>query len=205
MTNNFIEHVTLVYFDGIPGRYSIGKKLFEALKKTLGCKHAEFVAIDSDYNNAMMWEIGGALDYFSTSHMLKCTWDGFVLNPHLWTDLWLDYDMVGSPWPKMCNFNNRVGNTGFSLQSRKFLETARKYKNSNYALGYPADVWLCQTMYETFKSEGVNYAPVSLAAKFGWESYIESGENGPDKSFGFHGFGEGKSQEYHYDKILKIC
>lgn len=205
MTSKFNEQVTLVYFDGIPDRYDEGEAVFAALKKMLNCTHAVFVKIDSNYDDAMMWEIGGALDYFSTSHMLKCTWDGFVLNPQLWRDAWLDYDMIGSPWPASCGFNNRVGNSGFSLQSRKFLETARRYKNSHYTRGYPADVWLCQTMYDKFKSEGVNYAPVKEAARFGWESYIESGDNGPDKSFGFHGFGEGKSKEYHYNKLLNLC
>jgi hypothetical protein len=205
MTPKFNAHVTLVYFDGIPERYAEGRRVFEALRKLLNCKHAAFVAIDSDYNDAMMWEIGGALDYFETSHMLKCTWDGFILNPHVWDDSWLDYDMIGSPWQERCGFNNRVGNSGFSLQSRKFLETARKYKNSNYQRGYPADVWLCQTMYDIFKAEGVKYAPAGVAGKFGWESYIESGEAGPDRSFGFHGFGEGKSKEYHYNKLLNLC
>lgn len=198
------SNVTLLYFDGIPTRYAEGRKLFEALKHKLKCEHAVFVTKDSDYNQAMLWEIGGALESFNTSHMLKCTWDGFPVNFNLWDDGWLEYDMIGAPWPEMCRFNNRVGNSGFSLQSRKFLETAIKHKDK-YSYGYPADVWLCQTMYDTFKADGVKYAPVSVAAKFSWESTIESGENGPDKSFGFHGFGIGKDKQQIYNKILNLC
>lgn len=94
------SNVTLLYFDGIPSRYAEGKKLFNGLVKALNPKYSSFVTIDSNYNDAMMWEIGGALEYFNTTHMLKCTWDGFVLNPHLWDDSWLNYDMIGSPWPE---------------------------------------------------------------------------------------------------------
>jgi hypothetical protein len=35
MTPKFNEHVTLVYFDGIPDRYAEGKAVFAALKKML--------------------------------------------------------------------------------------------------------------------------------------------------------------------------
>jgi hypothetical protein len=200
---SFNKNVTLVYFEGVKNKHDEGEKVFNALKKLLGFEKAVFVGLGVSYNDALLWELGDALDYFDTSHMLRCTWDGFVLNPHLWDDQWLDYDMIGAPWPEVCQFNNRVGNTGFTLQSRHFLNIAKKYK-ANYTYSVPADVWLCQTMYETFKKEGVKYAPVSVAAKFGWESYIESGENGPDKSFGFHGFGVGKDKEAYYNNILNL-
>ena len=35
-----------------------------------------------------------------------------------------DYDYIGAPWPN--NFVNRVGNGGFSLRSKKFLELTAK-------------------------------------------------------------------------------
>jgi hypothetical protein len=197
------SNVTLVYFEGLKTKHEEGKRLFNSLKKLLNPDKAVFVGLDISYNDALLWELGAALDYFNTSHMLRCTWDGFAVNPHFWDDAWLDYDMIGAPWPKMCKFNNRVGNTGFTLQSRHFLETAKKYR-ADYTYATPGDVWLCQTMYEIFKAEGVEYAPVSVAAKFSWESYIESGEAGPDRSFGFHGFGVGKNKETYYNNILNL-
>jgi hypothetical protein len=199
---SFNSNVTLIYFEGVKSKHEEGKVIFNYLKNLLKIDNAIFVGLDVNYNEALFWELGDALDYFSTSHMLRCTWDGFVMNPHLWDDRWLNYDMIGAPWPKICGFNNQVGNTGFTLQSRYFLETAKKHK-SKYIYSTPGDVWLCQIMFETFKAEGIKYASVSEAAKFSWESYIETGEAGPDKSFGFHGFGVERSKEHYYDSILK--
>lgn len=57
-------------------------------------------------------------------HFLTINWDGFIINPQSWTNEFLKYDYIGAPWPW---FNHKVGNGGFCLKSRKFLETQKKY------------------------------------------------------------------------------
>src|SRR6266850_1256662 len=54
--------------------------------------------------------------YVKTSHILTIQWDGWVINPHLWNDDWLQYDYIGAPWDDGC-----VGNGGFSLRSKRLM------------------------------------------------------------------------------------
>ena len=144
----------------------------------------------------MHWELGRFADYFDTSHALICTHDGFIANPHLWDDSWLEYDMLGAPWPAFWNVGHRVGNTGFTLQSQRFLQMAAKAE----ALwkGEPGDVFLCRTMEQGFRDNGIKYAPVNVASTFSWEHYIEENTAGPDRSFGFHGWVAGKTRDQYY-------
>lgn len=196
------SRVTLLVFEGVSSRHESTRKVFDNMSALGGWGSCVYAAKDMSYREANMMEAtGGYLEFLhpGSTHVLVCTWDGFIINPRLWTDEWLEYDMVGSPWPKHWNTNGRVGNMGFNMQSRRFLEVAKKY-GSLYA-GQPGDVFLCQKMRTNFESEGARYAPVELAARFGWEYDIEEGLAGPDKSFGFHGWVNGKSREAFYAKL----
>jgi hypothetical protein len=190
------KDVTLIVFEGLKSRHEQSGKLFKHLCGLGGFGDAVYIAEDCTYQQAMHWELGRFADYFDTSHALICTHDGFISNPHLWQDSWLEYDMIGAPWPAFWNVGHRVGNTGFTLQSQKFLQMAAKAE----ALwkGEAGDVFLCRTMEQGFRDNGIKYAPVSVAAAFSWEHYIEENTAGPDRSFGFHGWVAGKSAEQYY-------
>ncbi len=70
--------------------------------------------------------------YVDTEHVLIVQYDGFILNPRLWRDEFLDYDYIGAPWfvadwlvqdftfPKRLLGTRIVGNGGFSLRSKKY-------------------------------------------------------------------------------------
>ena len=190
------KDVTLIVFEGLRSRHEQGGKLFNHLCGLGGFGDAVYIAEDCTYQQAMHWELGRFADYFDTSHALICTHDGFIANPHLWQDSWLEYDMIGAPWPAFWNVGHRVGNTGFTLQSQKFLQMAAKAE----ALwkGEAGDVFLCRTMEQGFRDNGIKYAPVNVAAAFSWEHYIEENTAGPDRSFGFHGWVAGKTREQYY-------
>ena len=190
------KDVTLIVFEGLKSRHEQSGKLFKHLCGLGGFGDAVYIAEDCTYQQAMHWELGRFADYFDTSHALICTHDGFISNPHLWDDSWLEYDMVGAPWPAFWNVGHRVGNTGFTLQSQKFLQMAAKAE----ALwkGEAGDVFLCRTMEQGFRDNGIKYAPVNVAAAFSWEHYIEENTAGPDRSFGFHGWVAGKTREQYY-------
>ena len=190
------KDVTLIVFEGLKSRHEQSGKLFKHLCGLGGFGDAVYIAEDCTYQQAMHWEMGRFADYFDTSHALICTHDGFISSPHLWQDSWLEYDMVGAPWPAFWNVGHRVGNTGFTLQSQKFLQMAAKAE----ALwkGEAGDVFLCRTMEQGFRDNGIKYAPVDVAAAFSWEHYIEENTAGPDRSFGFHGWVAGKSANQYY-------
>ena len=190
------KDVTLIVFEGLKSRHEQSGKLFKHLCGLGGFGDAVYIAEDCTYQQAMHWELGRFADYIDTSHALICTHDGFISNPHLWDDSWLEYDMVGAPWPAFWNVGHRVGNTGFTLQSQKFLQMAAKAE----ALwkGEAGDVFLCRTMEQGFRDNGIKYAPVDVAAAFSWEHYIEENTTGPDRSFGFHGWVAGKTRDQYY-------
>lgn len=135
--------------------------------------------------------------------------DGHPLNPELWDDQYLNYDYIGAPWPYeeswidlqlkeqqpfiRENFSkNRVGNGGFCIRSRKFLEFSAKYDSCN---GLGEDTFLCTRKYKEAIEYGIKFAPFELAAKFSYENpCIEFGTSWNqqivfDRSnhFGWHG------------------
>lgn len=183
-------------FEGLKARHEQSEKLFDHLCGLGGFGDTVYIAEDCNYQQAMHWELGRFADYIDTSHALICTHDGFIANPHLWQDSWLEYDMIGAPWPACWNVGHRVGNTGFTLQSQKFLEMASKAEP--LWKGEAGDVFLCRTMEKEFKSNGIKYAPVDVASAFSWEHYIHENTAGADRSFGFHGWVAGKSPEQYY-------
>lgn len=144
----------------------------------------------SEYSSFCVEKLAG---YIKTDFMISIHTDGFIINPHKWTDEFLEYDYIGAPWPPDAPWctKNRVGNGGFSLRSRKFMEIAAGLGQSFRH----EDILLTNTCYDTFIVAGCRYAPVELAMKFALEAKIPECEYNLDNCFGFHGKGEAF---YHY-------
>lgn len=200
------KRITLIVFEGNKQKHTETEKVYNYLKSLYDWEYSHYLKLDLTYEQAMAFELGGYLQYMAdtTTHALICTWDGFIINPEKWDDSWLEYDMIGAPWPvhfaSELQYTHRVGNTGFTLQSRKFLELAKEHKNQY--TGGPGDKFLCITMHDLFVQKGIKYAPIEIAAKFSWECDIEDDINGSDKtSFGFHGFK--LPQHHYYNKRIK--
>jgi hypothetical protein len=146
------------------------------------------------YAAAMDFEVGGLYNYVGTQHALCIHYDGFILNPKAWDTKWLDYDFIGSPWPgTLCHKfpNYRVGNTGFCLKSREFIYLSHELSPAHHS-SIPGDVFTCQMQRARLEDRGMKFAPVEVAAAFGWELNIEEYPKGRPDAFGFHNFG-GKS------------
>ena len=135
--------------------------------------------------------------YFKTSHCLIVQADSFVVNSDLWKDEFLKYDYIGGPWPNKIEINpnlvlhlekNPVGNGGFSLRSRKLVETTSKI---NFAsLDFPMkaeDVVICYYLYEEMIKNGIRFAPPKLAAQFSMENIDHLYGQDVNSVFGFHG------------------
>jgi hypothetical protein len=130
-------------------------------------------------------------DHIHTEFIVIVHWDGFALNGQNWTDEFLEYDYIGAPWtPGMVApytrypEAHRVGNGGFSLRSRKWLETCKVFY-PQYT-GFNEDVWCCLTMQEAFEKAGCKFAPLDIAHKWSFEHPMD-GYDDHTRSFGFHG------------------
>jgi hypothetical protein len=135
--------------------------------------------------------------YVDTEFVLMVQWDGFILNPMSWTDEFLKYDYIGSPWvvkdwsiddfgfPEALRGSLVVGNGGFCLRSKKMLETSsRLFDRGLIKHPHPEDIAISVWDRKLFEDEGILFAPPELAKKFA----LEGGDFPLESQFGFHGF-----------------
>lgn len=154
----------------------------------------------NEYNYYVVYKLG---EHINTSHCLLVQPDGFVLFPEKWDDAWLDYDYIGAPWALVEDayidpFGNhhRVGNGGFSLRSKKFLDVPNKVEvpwetnNSDFywmpegVVNYHEDGNVCVHNRHIFLEQGCKYAPVEVAVRFSQETRVPECEG--ITPFGFH-------------------
>lgn len=135
--------------------------------------------------------------YVDTEYVLLVQWDGFILNPESWSDRFLEYDYIGAPWyieeefwftqfnfPRSLAGQQVIGNGGFCVRSKKFLETSSCLATQGVFAEYqPEDVQLCVFKKEDMEAEGITYAPYEVAKDFA----IEGTDEVYDSQFGFHG------------------
>ena len=154
----------------------------------------------NDYNYYVVYKLGEHVD---TSHCLLVQQDGFVLFPEKWDNDWLNYDYIGAPWPYAEDayidpFGNhhRVGNGGFSLRSKKFLDIPNNVEvpwetnNSDFywmpegVVNYHEDGNVCVHNRHIFLEQGCKYATVEVAVRFSQEVRVPECEG--IMPFGFH-------------------
>jgi len=159
--------------------------LFSHIEPNNLTQDIEFVKIDNmDHNLSSYFSMKGIHPYIDTEYSLSIHDDGFVINPHLWDPTWLDYDYIGAPWA--VGHVHRVGNGGFCLKSKKFIDICQTIPWN----GEHDDTHTCMTYHDYFVSQGCKFAPVEVAMKFSLESKIPECEYNLDNCFGFHGRGE---------------
>lgn len=169
-------------------------------KTKYGHIHNDSVETIVGYNQICINELN---DIVKTDFCLIIQWDGFVINPNLWTERFLDYDYIGAPWDHAIS-KNRIGNGGFSLRSKKFLEVSQKltYDPNNCKWLYswqkhyrditPEDWFICYDNYEYMIENGIKFPSTKLAASFAIEYPVpchrfDKNDISTYKSFGFHG------------------
>lgn len=126
--------------------------------------------------------------YIETDHALIIQHDGYVLNWQAWDDEFLSYDYIGATWAYKDGMN--VGNGGFSLRSKKFLEaTAAETAIQDI---HPEDFFLCRKYRPLLeKKYGLKWAPEEIANRFSIEAFgSRAFPRGAEYSgqFGFHGY-----------------
>lgn len=125
-----------------------------------------------DYSSFIVKQLG---DYIQTDFVLLVQWDGYVVTPEAWQDVFLEYDYLGALWA-----TGQVGNGGFSLRSKRLLAAG---KDTRLCDCIPEDEALA-VRYRPLLEQvyGVRFAPPDVAAVFAHERVV-----GAVTPFGFHG------------------
>ena len=144
-----------------------------------------------DYSKFVMKRL---LHYINTEYVLLVQWDGYIVNPDVWSEQFLLFDYIGARWPD-CIGEHRshearnirvpaehaVGNGGFSLRSRTLLEALQDPRIMVGA--YPEDMTICHTYHQYLERQhGIAFAPATVADQFSFELIEPAGP-----TFGFHG------------------
>jgi len=165
-----------------------------------------------DYSHFMIYELYKHID---TEFCLIVQHDGKVTNPNLWNPRFLEYDYIGAPWVSFkhmhwpwdkCRFFDhkwnmvptdnddlRVGNGGFSLRSKRMMESSKyinvpflsetKRVDDTFYIPHE-DFFICVYARELYENQGAKFCPFELACHFSKESVFD--ENKHIETFGRH-------------------
>tara|TARA_Y100000590_G_scaffold424230_1_gene530864 strand:+ start:1215 stop:1922 length:708 start_codon:yes stop_codon:yes gene_type:complete len=177
-------------------------KLISSSKPKIKFPEIEYIDIpEMDLDGYCKFLVDDLYKYFDTTHCLLIQEDSFVVNPEMWSDNFLNFDYIGAPWTKTVSpkknlniklLNNRVGNGGFSLRSKKFALVCKDLNFSDLKFKFSInneDIIICHYLYDYMKSKGIKFAPIKLASNFSMEDEKTNNQYGYDinKVFGFHG------------------
>jgi hypothetical protein len=191
--------VTLLAVDTSPKAYLAARAIERCLEQA-SFAHVKLLTTDMTLPHAVKIELINGHEgyskfciremhrYVDTSHVLVVQWDGYVLNGAAWNPAFLEYDYIGSPWLP----SQHVGNGGFSLRSKRMLNTLLTIPGQEH----PEDNFICVQHAPQLAQSGLKFAPYPLAARFGFEG---RSWNVPGKEwegvakpwggqFGFHSF-----------------
>ena len=176
------------------------KPLF--LSKKIKYKHVKKLKTIDHFNYNMVYKIH---HYIHTDFMLLIHYDGFVVNPDMWRDEFLEYDYIGSPFPpphtefayRDVNGNIcRVGNS-VSIRSKRLLEFPAQshmpWMPSAHG-DYNEDCFICCQNKHLFDAAGMQIAPLEVAKYFGHERMIPEVKD--IRPFVFHK-GDGTNAAYY--------
>lgn len=156
------------------------------------CKPTELISQDPKNTNDWSKFIAYNLhDYIDSEFAIIVHKDAYILRPHKWSPVFLDYDYIGAPWPRNLHFTNdktniRVGNGGFSLRSKKLLNALNELKLpfTDNGTGYHhEDGIICVYHRKQLENYGIRFAPARAAARFSLETECDESDYTP---FGFH-------------------
>lgn len=124
-----------------------------------------------DYSRFIIKDLPSLIE---TPYVLIVQADGYAVNPEKWSDSFLEWDYIGAPWPQWCSksWKSMVGNGGFSLRSKKWLDAAKEL--SEIHNGEAEDYFCCKTHVKHFLNRGCKIAPVDVAIRFSFENKIIS-------------------------------
>ena len=146
--------------------------------------HIEFITELNSITEYSLFILAELDKYITSKFCLVTQWDSWVIGGKYWNSNFFQYDYIGAIWPHYSK--DKVGNGGFSLRSKKLLETTREFIKGNPNITSPLieDNYICRENRTKFEDlYHIKFPPIEIANEFSIE------RNGiPIKSFGFHGF-----------------
>lgn len=144
-----------------------------------------------EWNRKIIYELH---NYVQTDFACLIHGDGYVINPQLWDNAWLEYDFIGAPWPLPRDSYSyrtpmgeiqRVGNS-VSLRSKRILElpSVLRLEWKSFYGNTNEDGFLCVHNRDILVENGVKFAPLEVAVRFSKEHEIP--ENIGLDTFAFH-------------------
>ena len=135
-----------------------------------------------EYSEFMLTKL---TDFITTEFCFSVHHDGFVINPSLWDNRFLEYDYIGAPWPINSHFiieGKRVGNGGVSIRSKKLMEYVKTIPQRGHE-----DTVICVNLRNHLEENGFTFAPLEVAAKFSVELTCDDLGQKVSNTFAFHG------------------
>ena len=137
----------------------------------------ETISTVRDYSRFMLRDL---LPYVDTSHCLVVQWDGYVLDPTMWRDKFMEFDYLGPIWERFRNAPRCSCTGGFTLRSRRLLAALRDEEIQSEK---PEDVCIALEYRDRLQDRyGIHYADFEIARQFAIEDLYER-----PSAFGFHG------------------
>lgn len=183
LTNSDINHYNLVF--NHMKRSADFYRILWVGKKNLNIENVDYYHVDGmsigDYSNFCIKKLNILVE---SEFCLVFQSDGFIINPDIWRDSFYDYDYIGAPWPLYLGWpkeGSQVGNGGFSLRSKKFLEVASQMPESTHN----EDAYIVITRKDDLSKNNIKIAPLEVAKDFSVENPLDDNHN-IETSFGFH-------------------
>lgn len=167
------------------------------MPKSIRYSHTTKLTNIDEFNYKMVYELG---DHIKTDFALIVHADGFVVNPEMWRDEFLDYDYIGAPWPlppegdtttyrdkdgNICRVGNSAG-----IRSKRLMDFPKKANipwEGEYAYGrmwFYEDGFICCKIRHLLEAEGMRIAPIDVAKYYAHEKMIPEVQG--IKPFAFH-------------------
>lgn len=143
-----------------------------------------------DWKEYSPWILKNLNSYIDTPYCLVYQYDGYIINPDLWSADFFNYDYIGAIWQDVGQVN-RVGNGGFSFRSKKLLELSTKIYPDPHSKHKAEDWTICVDNFNYMIGNGIKFADIPTARQFSVEhqsagcSFVK-GDLSTYKSFGFH-------------------
>lgn len=130
-----------------------------------------------DYNKLVLQ---GLQEHIDEEYCIIAQYDGFILNPAVFSNEFYRFDYIGAVWPNFPYF--RVGNGGFSWRSRRLVEAVAELALIR-APEEAEDLFICRSLRVILEERfGCKFADDDVAKRFSYEIMPDA-----QPSFGFHG------------------